>query len=545
MIGLKSGEIKVDALKMNMPSKNNFRDYLTFYTQSMTKAFEKDVYTQCEKFVMNDLTLKSILENPELKKDEKIKRIQTYINKHVSSKHDREFSMQLVSFYLFGAKKFLPQDEKLLAENLKNILADSISSIAKQISSLNLFQKYTELESLNFERMDFKEFISGKKNIDITSPQILRNMSVHDLMILNSFWINRYAKELDSYANGIFAIKTLGVLPKILDNTFDISDINKDALETTLIKCMMLRRHSQRFINDRQEAYYKGTLPKNTYTTDENKNYITYSYVPLAKQLKSLYSTDYQKFFTQLLSKSNNTIENNAILYAELISPVINIYNMKDEILNSLISNLDNSSDIINAGIIPDSVLDDGTQIMLNPNFVCLGLDTKLTFPVREHIKLNVLKDFLVSLQNGNEYIPIYEGKSDFTFPSGEIISAQQILPFTKEQEKMLKKAVAANPNGLNKDFILHLNWLRDSSKVPEKFKSTIIDDKGRKKKSFIRTYVNLGEYEPGKPLQVYIKKDNEYVKIPSEIKKSFSTCIDSNKKEMQEYPNGGDDIEL
>ena len=109
----------------------------------------------------------------------------------------------------------------------------------------------------------------------------------------------------------------------------------------------------------------------------------------------------------------------------------------------------------------------------------------------------------------------------------------------------MLKKAVAANPNGLNKDFILHLNWLRDSSKVPEKFKSTIIDDKGRKKKSFIRTYVNLGEYEPDKPLQVYIRKDNKYVKIPSEIKKSFSTCIDSNKKEMQEYPNGGDDIEL
>ena len=56
MIGLKSGKIKVDALKMNMPSKNNFRDYLTFYTQSMTKAFEEEVYTQCEKFVMNDLT---------------------------------------------------------------------------------------------------------------------------------------------------------------------------------------------------------------------------------------------------------------------------------------------------------------------------------------------------------------------------------------------------------------------------------------------------------------------------------------------------------
>lgn len=531
---LKSGELKVDPIKVNMPSKNNFKDYLLHYTHSASKAFE-EVYKQCEKLINSDSTLKSILENPELKAEEKIKIAQNYINKNVSSKHDRDTIMKCINCYVIGLKKYLPYDEKYLSKYLNGILTESISSIAKQLLRLNLFEKYSEIERFNFIGMNFKEFISGKKS-DITNPEILRNIPIHDLMILNSFWINRYAKELDTYSEGIFAIQTLNLLPKILDNSFDISDINQSDLEATLTKCSMLRKHVEYFIAERREAHCTGKLPENSYTVSEDGNYITYSFAPFAKRMKSNYSSNYKDFFRLLLPEANNDVEQNSMLYAKLISPVIGIYDMKSEILNSLISNLGNNSDIVNAGIIPDSISDDGTKITLNPNFVCLGLDTKLTFPVREHIKLSILKDFLVSLQNGNEYIPIYEGNEDFKFSNGRNISAQQILPFTKEQEKLLKKVSATQPEGKNKDFILHLNWLRDSSKVPEKFKSTIIDSKGRMKKIFIPKYVNLEEYEPDKELSIYIKINDEFVRITPEMAKAFSSPIDSSQKSNKQH---------
>lgn len=532
----KNGELKIDKNKINNPSKNNFKDYLLHYIASADKSFE-DTYNLSKKIIDNNPILKSIVDDDSLEAPEKIKKARIHINKLVSSKLDRESFMRHVNYYVLGFKSFLPQDEKFLAKELKDILAESISSTTKQLSSLNLFQKYTNIEASHFEKMNFKEFISSRKNMDITNPEILRNLPIHDLMILNSFWINRYAKELENYAEGAFTVRTLNLLPKILDNTFDSSDINRDALEETLTKCNMLKEHAEFFINKRQNDYYSGKLRKDQYTVEPEGKFITYSFEPFSRDLRSRYLSEYENTFKKLLPEGNNTIENNSMIYCRLISPVINIYDMKSEMLNALISNLQNNPDIINAGIIPDAILEDGNKIQLNPNFVGIGVDTKLTFPVREHIKLSVFKDFLVSLQNGNEYIPIYEGIQDFTFPDGKLISAQQILPFTKEQEKLLKKVVSVTPDKENKDFILHMNWLRDSSNIPDKYKSTIIDKKGRNKKSFVRKYVNLQEYTPNKPLQIYVKDQDQFIPInKTQVKMSSSN--------VSVYNNGGEDIE-
>ena len=532
----KSGELKINKNKINNPAKNDFKDYLLRYIASSDNAFE-DIYNLCKDFVENNPILKSIVDDENLEASEKIKKARIHIKKLVSSEMNRESFMRNTNYYVYGLKGFLSQYEKFLEKELKDILANSISSTVKQLSTLNLFEKYTCIETSHFEKMNFKEFISNRKNLDITNPEILRNLPVHDLMILNSFWINRYAKELESYTDGIFAIKTLNLLPKILDNTFDTSDINRDILKETLTKCRMLKEHAESFINKRQNDYYSGKLRKDKYTVDPSGKFITYSFEPFSKDMRCRYLHEYEKTFKKLLPEANNNIENNSVVYCRLISPVANIYDMKSEMLNALISNLRNNPDIVNAGIIPDSISKNGAQIQLNPDFVGIGIDTKLTFPVREHVKLSVLKDFLVSLQNGNEYIPIYEGIQDFTFPDGKLISAQQILPFTKEQEKLLKKVVASTSGKENEDFILHLNWLRDSSKIPDKYKSTIIDKKGRNKKFFVRKYVNLDEYTPNKPLQIYVKDQDQFIPINK-------TQVKMSSPNVSVYNNGGEDIE-
>ena len=207
--------------------------------------------------------------------------------------------------------------------------------------------------------------------------------------------------------------------------------------------------------------------------------------------------------------------------------------------LHSILCTLDKNGDIVNAGIIPDSISDDGTKITLNPNFVCIGIDSKFTFPVREHTKLPVLQDFMVSY--GNNYVPVYVGIRDFTFPNGEIISAQQVLPFTKEEQKFIKKYMPKIPEEQQSDFILHLNWLRDPSAVPQKYLSPIVDSKGRSKKAFVKTYINLANYQPGKPLPVYTLQDEKYVPISqTNIQLSQSDVLDKD-----DIINGGEYLEF
>ena len=247
--------------------------------------------------------------------------------------------------------------------------------------------------------------------------------------------------------------------------------------------------------------YLSDKLPKDQYSEPENENFIIYSFDPFAKSMKNRYEEEYDEHFKSL--PGHTSLEYDAKLYGKLISPEINIYSTKSEILNGLIYNLDNNRDIINAGIIPDSISKDGTGIYLNPNFIVLGLDTKLTFPVREHIKLSVLKDFLGALQDDNNiFVPLYDGYNDFKYTNGDIITAQQVLPTTKEFEKTVRKLALANPSS---DLINHLYWLINPSKTPEKYKAKETNSKGKTKKSYVRRYVNLSEYELDKPLRIFL----------------------------------------
>lgn len=480
---------------------HSFDDYLKRFMCNVMPAYEEELN------FFEDLKKA----NPEFEFafncGKKSKELDLYI-KDIQNPIHRKMLIKHIN-YTNGLANFLPDyKSNTIVSILTNTLATSISEIAKQLKRFNLLEKYSTTESVKYKELGLSELSLANQKFDLTNPELLKRMSIHELMILNSFWINRYAKELNNYCSSILSIHDLSLLPKILDNTITSSDINEKHISEVLIKCAMLRFRSQHYMDKMYERYLSDKLPEDEYTVPEDGNFIIYSFDPFAKSMKNRYEEEYDEHFKSL--PGHTSLEYDAKLYGKLISPEINIYSTKSEILNGLIYNLDNNRDIINAGIIPDSISKDGTEIYLNPNFICLGLDTKLTFPVREHIKLSVLKDFLGALQDDNNiFVPLYDGYNDFTYNNGDIITAQQVLPTTKDFEKTVRKLALANPSS---DLINHLYWLINPSKTPEKYKAKETNSKGKTKKSYVRRYVNLSEYELDKHLQIYVFRDNKYI---------------------------------
>ena len=486
----KNNNINLENFNIYLPTNNNFSDYLNHYIQHAYNSFEK-LFTSCEEALKKIPNLNSILQDETIDITEKMRQSKTYINRNISSKGHREHLTNLVTQYLKGFKKYLEIDEQLISKPLQRRLVDSINSTKQQLDKLNVSNRYCTIEEKNFKKIGFQDYISCNKNINLSNPESLRNLSIHDLMILNSFWINRYAKELELYAKSIFLVNTFALIPDILNNTFDINNLDPAKVSTALTKCYMLKNSTAKYLNDKRKAFSEDKLSEDEYSIDDSGNFITFSFVPLADSLSDRHSNKYEKWFNLLLPDCDNQLQSNVLLYSPLISPVLNIYNMKDKILNGLIANLGNNKEIVNCGIIPDSILPDNSAIIVNSNLICIGLDVKkLSFPVREHVILPALKEFLTSLQNGNEFIPIYEGNDDLKFPDGRNISAQQILPISKEQEKLLRKSYKELNGFLNSGFVEHMYWLQNPKSVPEKFQTIYKDAKGRMKLKYVKKYV-------------------------------------------------------
>ena len=463
-----------------------------------------------------------------LKKGKDSKELDLYL-KSISSPLQKQHISKYIDFYLDGIVKFLPEYESHIESKLRTTLSSSISEIAKQLQRLNLFERYKSTETKNYEKLGLKDLAIASQKFDLTNPELLKKLSIHEMMILNSFWINRYAKELNSYCNGIFAINNLNLLPKILDDDYKLvdSDIDPEYISEILIKCNMLKLHNQLYMNDMYANYISDDYDADTYTTFDDENFILYSFEPFGNLMRERYGDEYDSFFNNLPGKT--TIEDDCVLYGKLASPAVNIYSTKSEVLNALVYNLSNNEDIVNAGIIPDNVSEDGSEIFLNPNFICIGIDSKLTFPVTEHVKLSVLKDFLCALQGDeNVFIPLYEGHNDFTYKDGQFIKAQQIFPTTKEFEKTVRKLNRELPSNL----INHLAWNLKPKKVPDKYKASFVNSKGKTEKNFVRRYINLADYNFDKSqiaqasVPVYILKDDKYIQV-TESDYTFST-IDS-----------------
>lgn len=523
---------------------HSLKDYLDRFMYSVVPEYH-DELKGFEKLLEKDSVLKYALSFG--KNSDEFKK---YLKGFKISKQ-REYFETFIKYSTTGdLYAYLPEYKSFVRGKLKDILISSITQIASQLNKLHLFEKYNDIEDRNYKKLGLSEIATAKQKkdlknpkllkFDLTNPELLKDLTINELMILDSFWINRYAKELNNYCNGIMTVHSLGLLPKILNDTISASDIKPEYVSEALKKCSMLKFHMHLYHTEMQKKYNYGELTKveyscppeemyiksisgelkeNEYFSSDDGNFLVYSFISFANSMERKYGEEYNNYFSFLPGKTK--LEDDAKLYGRLISPEICIYLTKDEVLNCLVYYLENhlednknSINVVNAGIIPDNISQKGNCAFLDPNSICLGLDAKFTFPVTEHIKLSVLKDFLYALHDGTDiFVPLYEGHGDFTYKDGQFITAQQIFPTFKEYEKIVRKLSTNNRS--SNPLVDHLYWLIKPSNVPDKYKASEINPKnGKTKKQFYRRYINLAEHRLGQPFQIYVLKDKKYIPV-------------------------------
>jgi hypothetical protein len=118
-----------------------------------------------------------------------------------------------------------------------------------------------------------------------------------------------------------------------------------------------------------------------------------------------------------------------------------------------------------NWGVIPETIANDG---FVNINFDIEGLN----LPLRLHMYQSELIDFLNDY-TGDSIIPLYKGANDLNV-RGRYISSNIMMPMFVRQTSFINTTLQ-NPKDLPPDiidFLRHLKFLKDSSKVPPALKN-------------------------------------------------------------------------
>ena len=511
----------------------NFDELLNDNKTEISKAFFGKFYSLPD---MSDL-LKSDIQPAQ--KKAKIKEYSTwYRNPKDKVSFNKYANLFMAPCYSYA---FLSSDEKSSKNMLKEDLAKSTSELVRQLDSLGHLKSYMNLYVLQMCDMGFYEYVTplcknGMPNekfansikgfpmkiienqiseiVDIDKVKLLlsenyllsnSDLSVESLLALNSFWSNRYAKELDLYSEAMFAVHDFGIIDKVLAN--EPINITIDDLNEMLIKMSTLYLPAFHFLEGKQRETDSTSHEKAIKSGNVNDNIIRFSYEPFFEKLNSKFGEEYKKYFDTKLPNHENNLADDADWYIRLYNPIYASYSIKDESINALVSSINNpkTANFPNAGIMLYHITKDDTTANIPP-YIMIGIDAGLSFPIRIHTKNDVLINFLKSI-NGHAILPLYEGVQDFDNPNSlKPLSANIIVPLDEKHKKIMKKAVKNADSYLYPNFVAHLGFT-DAKHPPMHLTTQVTDTKGKIKNVFLQKYVDL---ETG---TVYLKEDDKFIK--------------------------------
>lgn len=451
---------------------------------------------------------------------------------------DRKRFLDFANIFLNGSYSYLPDHLAYTEKELKRQLAVSTELFVSASDSLGNLEDYISDYATKMYESGFPEFASlvctnGNptpqfvKNLDgiescyikkrfnnIVSPEKVKsylsenylrsskNLSMENLLALNSFWANRYLKQLEFYSEAMFTIYDLDLVSQIFENDKIHISISEKEIQQMLIKMGTFYNSASEFVKFKQIADNEShnADAQGDFNTVTGAKIFRYSYSPYVEEIKNKFGKEYHSYFSEVLPHSTNDIEKESELCVRLYNPIILGYIGKDESINCLVSTIKGFDVFANAGVILNSVSADGTKAEL-PGFIGIGVDAGLTSPAKIHMKKYVLMDFLRSI-DGDTIVPVYEGLDDF-----ENTSSPLVLPLTDKHRTILRKANRNLSNYKNPKYISHLAFV-DSKHIPEHLKSSYFDNFGREKKIFKRRYVDL------KTGDIYEKNNDTYVKV-------------------------------
>lgn len=424
-------------------------------------------YRRDKNMVFNEL--------PELKPGTK----QSKLNKRsiMNFLRDRDkSSAELIKIYLEddeckSLKLLLNKKIKDFEKDLKEKHKKSIKQILSKLNEMGVLDKYMlSHNKLYSDELGFPELnITPEEFKEAYSDEILNNLDITTLSSLDSFWINRYTKEISNFNLTYFLASDLNLWSDIKNaqineknNKLEIN-IPKKVLEAELEKMSFLENVYNNFIDETNVQIQKTS----------NKNVVVADIAPVLGKINQDINSDYKTYFSRVndgaISNSKNDFLEDFLLFYKELNVKKFSYQLKDYIMISQLSKMFNiKKSSKNWGITYEK-----NKNGFQKNMMLLSIDiVGVNMPQRLHISKYCLEDFLRANQNSSR-IPIYQGEGDFYRNKSLNISTPIMLPLLPKRKKIIRElSNKIDENHPNYKFIQHLNFLAGGA-LPMHLKSS------------------------------------------------------------------------
>lgn len=424
-------------------------------------------YRRDKNMVFNEL--------PELKPGTK----QSKLNKRsiMNFLRDRDkSSAELIKIYLEddeckSLKLLLNKKIKDFEKDLKEKHKKSIKQILSKLNEMGVLDKYMlSHNKLYSDELGFPELnITPEEFKEAYSDEILNNLDITTLSSLDSFWINRYTKEISNFNLTYFLASDLNLWSDIKNapineknNKLEIN-IPKKVLEAELEKMSFLENVYNNYIDETNVQIQKTS----------NKNVVVADIAPVLGKINQDINSDYKTYFSRVndgaISKSKNDFLEDFLLFYKELNVKKFSYQLKDYIMISQLSKMFNiKKSSKNWGITYEK-----NKNGFQKNMMLLSIDiVGVNMPQRLHISKYCLEDFLRANQNSSR-IPIYQGEGDFYRNKSLNISTPIMLPLLPKRKKIIRElSNKIDENHPNYKFIQHLNFLAGGA-LPMHLKSS------------------------------------------------------------------------
>lgn len=424
-------------------------------------------YRRDKNMVFNEL--------PELKPGTK----QSKLNKRsiMNFLRDRDkSSAELIKIYLEddeckSLKLLLNKKIKDFEKDLKEKHKKSIKQILSKLNEMGVLDKYMlSHNKLYSDELGFPELnITPEEFKEAYSDEILNNLDITTLSSLDSFWINRYTKEISNFNLTYFLASDLNLWSDIKNapineknNKLEIN-IPKKVLEAELEKMSFLENVYNNYIDETNVQIQKTS----------NKNVVVADIAPVLEKINQDINSDYKTYFSRVndgaISNSKNDFLEDFLLFYKELNVKKFSYQLKDYIMISQLSKMFNiKKSSKNWGITYEK-----NKNGFQKNMMLLSIDiVGVNMPQRLHISKYCLEDFLRANQNSSR-IPIYQGEGDFYRNKSLNISTPIMLPLLPKRKKIIRElSNKIDENHPNYKFIQHLNFLAGGA-LPMHLKSS------------------------------------------------------------------------
>lgn len=424
-------------------------------------------YRRDKNMVFNEL--------PELKPGTK----QSKLNKRsiMNFLRDRDkSSAELIKIYLEddeckSIKLLLNKKIKDFEKDLKEKHKKSIKQILSKLNEMGVLDKYMlSHNKLYSDELGFPELnITPEEFKEAYSDEILNNLDITTLSSLDSFWINRYTKEISNFNLTYFLASDLNLWSDIKNaqineknNKLEIN-IPKKVLEAELEKMSFLENVYNNYIDETNVQIQKTS----------NKNVVVADIAPVLGKINQDINSDYKTYFSRVndgaISNSKNDFLEDFLLFYKELNVKKFSYQLKDYIMISQLSKMFNiKKSSKNWGITYEK-----NKNGFQKNMMLLSIDiVGVNMPQRLHISKYCLEDFLRANQNSSR-IPIYQGEGDFYRNKSLNISTPIMLPLLPKRKKIIRElSNKIDENHPNYKFIQHLNFLAGGA-LPMHLKSS------------------------------------------------------------------------